>query len=83
MSAQGGPLSTYLIGDVATKTGLSIDTINYYLRIGLIKEVGRSERSGYRYFNNETVELLMKIIDLRLNYVPIREIKKRMKDGIL
>ncbi len=76
-------MSTYLIGDVATKTGLSIDTINYYLRIGLIKEVGRSERSGYRYFNNETVELLMKIIDLRLNYVPIREIKKRMKDGIL
>ncbi|RKY83288.1 hypothetical protein DRQ09_10265 [candidate division KSB1 bacterium] len=73
----------YLIGDLARKTGLSIDTLNYYLRIGLIKEIGRSERNNYRYFNDDTVEQLNRIIDLRLKKVPIKEIIRRKKDGIL
>ena len=73
----------YLIGDLARKTGLSNDTLNYYLRIGLIKEIGRSERNNYRYFNDDTVDELNRIIDLRLKRVPIKEITRRKKDGIL
>ncbi|MBC8403511.1 MAG: MerR family transcriptional regulator [Candidatus Marinimicrobia bacterium] len=75
-------MNTYLIGDLAAKTRLPIDTLNYYLRIDLIKEIGRSERSGYRYFNDDTVVELKKIIKLRLKHIPIREIKQRIKDGI-
>ncbi len=75
-------MNTYLIGDLASKTGLPIDTLNYYLRIGLIQEIGRSERSGYRYFNEDSVIELKKIIELRLKHIPIKEIKQRIKDGI-
>ena len=62
----------YLIGDLARKTGLSVDTLNYYLRIGLISEQARSERSGYRLFDDSTVEELQSIIELRQNNVPIK-----------
>lgn len=75
--------NTYLIGDLAVKTGLPLHTLNYYLRIGLIKEVGRSESSNYRYFNDQTVKELKRIIDLRLKHVPLSEIKWRKENGIL
>jgi len=73
----------YLIGDLARLTGFSIDTLNYYLRIKLFKAKGRSMHNGYRYFNDETVETLMKIRELRANHTPIRYIKRRIEDGIL
>lgn len=73
----------YMIGDLARHSNFSIDTLNYYLRIGLIGEVGRSGRSGYRYFDDSTVESLRNIRDLRLEKVPIKEILRRKKNGIL
>ncbi len=73
----------YMIGDVARHSQFSIDTLNYYLRIGLIEEVGRSERSNYRYFDDSTLENLKKIGDLRLQKVPIKEILRRRKNGVL
>jgi len=73
----------YMIGDVARHSRFSIDTLNYYLRIGLIEEIGRSERSNYRYFNDETLEELKKIQELRLKKVSIKEILRRKKDGVL
>jgi len=73
----------YMIGDLARHTKFSIDTLNYYLRIGLIEEVGRSERNRYRYFDESTVKKLLKIQELRLQKVPIKEILRRKKDGVL
>lgn len=73
----------YLIGDLARITGLSIDTLNYYLRIGLLDEVGRSPRNTYRYFDDSSVELLEKIKQLRLQRISIKEIIRRKRDGIL
>jgi len=73
----------YLIGDLARKTELSIDTLNYYLRIGIISEIGRSERNNYRYFDDSTVDILEKIKKLRLERVPIKEILRRKRDGVL
>ncbi|MFC1556156.1 MerR family transcriptional regulator, partial [candidate division KSB1 bacterium] len=73
----------YMIGDLARHTQFSIDTLNYYLRIGLIEEVGRSERSNYRYFDDSTLEDLSKIADLRLKKVPIKEIMRRRENGVL
>lgn len=75
--------SIYMIGDLARHTQYSIDTLNYYLRIGLIEEVGRSERSNYRYFDESTVEQIKKIQELRLKKVPVKEILRRKKDGVL
>ena len=73
----------YLIGDLTRKTDFSLDTLNYYLRIGLIEEIGRSERNNYRYFDDSTVEELQKIAELRLQKVPIKEIIRRKENGIL
>jgi len=73
----------YLIGDVARITELPIDTLNYYLRIGLLEEVGRSPRNNYRYFDNTSLEQIEKIKKLRLERVSIKEILRRKKNGIL
>ena len=75
--------SVFLIGDLASQTGLSIHTLNYYIRLGLISEVTRADRSGYRLFDEDTVQTLERIIDLRRRQVPIKEILARKKDGIL
>ncbi len=73
----------YLIGDLARLSELSIDTLNYYLRIGLIEEVSRSERNNYRYFNDQTVNQLERIKILRLEKVAIKEILRKKNNGIL
>ncbi len=76
-------MNTYLIGDLSAKTGLTLHTLNYYLRIGLIKEVARSETNNYRYFNDQTVDELNRIVKLRLKHVPLSEIKWRKENGVL
>ena len=42
------------IGTVAKKTGISIDTIRYYERSGLIDEPSRAS-SGYRQYPSEAL----------------------------
>lgn len=66
----------YLIKDLARSTGLSIDTVKFYLKIGLISEVGRSPETNFRYFDDSTVETLNKIIKLRRQKHSIQEIKE-------
>jgi len=75
--------SIYLIGDLAKETELSVDTLNYYLRIGLIEEVERSPRNNYRLFDDSTIKTLEKIKKLRLKKVSIKEIMRKKKSGIL
>ncbi|MFH1779494.1 MAG: MerR family transcriptional regulator [Candidatus Omnitrophota bacterium] len=68
----------YLIKDLARSTGLSIDTVKFYLKIGLISEVGRSPETNFRYFDDSTVETLNKIIKLRRQKHSIQEIKNEL-----
>jgi DNA-binding transcriptional MerR regulator len=72
-----------MIGDLARETGLSIDTLNYYLRIGLLDPIDRSNRNGYRYFNDGSVDFLERVKQLRLEKIPIKEILRRKQDGVL
>ena len=76
-------MQIYLIGDIARLTELSVDTLNYYLRIGLLEEVGRSPMNNYRYFDESSVEFLNIIKKLRLERISIKEILRRKKNGIL
>ena len=55
----------YLISNLATKTGLSKDTLNYYLKIGLIKETSRVPELKYRLFNDTVVDRITQIKTLR------------------
>lgn len=70
----------YLIKDLSQITGLSIYTLKYYLKIGLIKEIGRSPETNFRYFNQNTVNVLKKIRILRKENKSIREIKQFLKN---
>ncbi|MCX7662035.1 MAG: MerR family transcriptional regulator [Candidatus Omnitrophica bacterium] len=69
----------YLIKDLARLTGYSIHTIKFYLKIGLIKEKARSPQTGFRYFNDETVEQLKKIRLLRRQGKSLKQIKQELK----
>jgi len=66
----------YLIKDLSRITGVSIYTIKYYLNMGLIKEVGRSSETNFRYFNSQTADDLKKIIDLKREKKSLSKIKE-------
>ncbi|MBU1125391.1 MAG: MerR family transcriptional regulator [Candidatus Omnitrophica bacterium] len=69
----------YLIKDLARLTDQSIHTLKFYLKIGLIKEIGRSPETGYRYFDNSTVTKLEKIRQLRKKKIALKEIKSELR----
>ncbi|MFK7941233.1 MAG: MerR family transcriptional regulator [Roseovarius sp.] len=52
------------ISDAAAQTGLSIDTIRYYERTGLVPRVNR-DSGGTRVFTPETIEWLRLLASLR------------------
>jgi len=66
----------YLIKDLARLSGQTVYTLKYYLNIGLIKEVGRSPETSFRYFDDSTIERLKKIRELRRENKSITEIKE-------
>ena len=51
----------YVVKDIARISGLSIYTVKFYLKRGLIKEVGRSPETRIRYFDDATVNRLGQI----------------------
>lgn len=68
----------YLIKDLARLSGHSIHTIKYYLNFGLIKEAGRSPETNFRYFNDENIETLKKIRELRRENKSLAVIKEML-----
>lgn len=65
----------YLIKDLSRLSGLSVYTIKYYLKLGLVKEISRSQETNFRYFDDSTLEALKKIIALRHEKVPLKKIQ--------
>ena len=70
----------YMISDLASATGLSRHTLNFYLKIGLIEESGRTE-SNYRFFDQAVVNRLNRIIELRSKGHSLQQIKTLLEDG--
>jgi len=69
-----------MISDLASATGLSRHTLNFYLKIGLIEESGRTE-SNYRFFDQAVVNRLNRIIELRSKGHSLQQIKTLLEDG--
>ena len=69
----------YLIKDLAGLSGHTIYTVKYYLKLGLIEEVGRSPETNFRYFDNKTVEKLQAIRTLRKENKSLSEIKEILR----
>lgn len=70
-----GRINLMRIGELSNKTGLSIDTIRFYEKSGLIKSPSRTE-SGYREFGKEALDALLFISHCRSLDIPLSEIKK-------
>lgn len=68
----------YLIKDLSSASGQSTYTIKYYLKIGLLNEVGRSPETNFRYFDDTTLEKLRKIREMRSQRRSIKEIKEEL-----
>lgn len=66
------------IGQLALKTGLTVDTIRFYEKTGLIRSQGRTD-GGYREFSSETANLLRFISKCRSLDISIPEIKKLLQ----
>lgn len=66
----------YLIKDLSQQTGLSVYTIQYYIKLGLVSEFGRSPSTNFRYFNEDTCRRLNQIRALRAQGTSLKEIKK-------
>ena len=71
----------YLLKDVARLSGLSIYTVKYYLKLGLIKETGRSPETNFRYFDDSTLNRLATIREHRRNGMLLRKIKDELSKG--
>jgi len=68
-------VNIYLLKDLAALSGQSIHTIKYYLKLGLMREAGRTPVSNFRYFDDASLDVLKRIRDLRVKSVPIKEIR--------
>lgn len=66
------------IGELAKKTGLSIDTIRFYEKSDLIRSPDRTE-GGYREFNKDEISTIIFISHCRALDIPIVEIKKLLR----
>jgi DNA-binding transcriptional MerR regulator len=64
------------IGEAAKQTGLSIHTLRFYEREGLLlsQTIARSS-SGHRRFNHEEVNWLQKCTKLRASGMPLTKIR--------
>ena len=69
----------YLIKDLARFSGHTVHTIKYYLNLGLIKEVGRSPETNFRYFDDKNLERLNKIRQLRKQNRSLAAIKELLQ----
>ncbi len=68
----------YLLKDLAHVTGHSVDTLKFYLKIGLIKEVARGIKTNFRFFDDLTVEELKAVRDLRKDGISLQKIKIKL-----
>ena len=56
--------STYHIGEVASRAGLSLRTVRYWESIGLVTPSGRTE-GGFRLYTEQDVQRLLVVRALR------------------
>lgn len=63
------------VNEVSKLTGVSIRTLQYYDKIGLLKPTGYTE-SGYRLYDDTALEKLQQILLFRELEFPLKEIKE-------
>jgi DNA-binding transcriptional MerR regulator len=68
----------YLLKDLAKISGYSTHALKFYLRLGLLKEIGRSPATNFRYFDDSSNERLKLIRELQKNDYSLKEIQEQL-----
>ena len=68
-------MPTYTPGQVADKTGFSLDTLRYYERIGLLDDIARTS-GGQRKFTDDDISWLGILRCLRDTGMPIATMRR-------
>lgn len=63
------------VNEVSKLTGVSIRTLQYYDKIGLLKPTGYTE-SGYRLYDDTALKMLQQILLFRELEFPLKQIKE-------
>jgi DNA-binding transcriptional MerR regulator len=73
---------TYSIAHAAARSGLSIDTLRYYERIGLVAPPAR-DSGGRRMYTDDDLNWLIFLTRLRTTGMPIRMMREyaQLRDG--
>ncbi|OGX39316.1 MAG: hypothetical protein A3D87_06080 [Omnitrophica WOR_2 bacterium RIFCSPHIGHO2_02_FULL_50_17] len=69
----------YLLKDLAKVSGYSTHTLKYYLRLGLLREIGRSPETNFRYFDDSSCMRLKEIRRLQKEAYSLKEIYERLE----
>lgn len=69
------PDSTFTIGELAARTGMTPDALRYYERVGVLAPSGRTE-GGFRVYTAETVARLRFIKQAQLHGLTLAEIRE-------
>lgn len=70
----------YLLKDLSRISGHSTHTLKYYLRIGILWEVGRSPETNFRYFDDSTLERIKAIRSLRTQGLTLESITQKLAE---
>ena len=70
----------YTPGEVADKTGFSIDTLRYYERIGLLDDIARTPGGQRAFTDDDVVDLLYTLTNARIQWT---QASKGVYDGRL
>ena len=73
------PTTIYMLKDLARLSGQSVHTIKFYLKLGLIQEIGRSPETRFRYFDDSTVARLQQIRAMRKQQISLRDIQQLLE----
>ena len=68
----------YLLKDLAKISGYSTHTLKFYLRMGLLEEIGRSPATNFRYFDDSSVRQLKEIRQLSDRGLSLKTIRKKV-----
>lgn len=69
----------FLIGDLARRSGFSIETLRYYDRWGVLRPRRRDARTGYRYYDESALRALAFIRRAKQAGFTLREIRRVLR----
>ena len=69
----------YLIKDLARLSGHSVHTLKFYLKLGLIKESGKTPQTRFRFFDDSTVGRLSQIRAWRKQQKSLADIQQLLR----